>query len=83
MNVNEGYTSAWASHAAPMGGMRDSGSGRRHGREGSADLDRAADRRGAAPGAGGYLPGVSAERYAGVLTAYAGGAPTAAGEALR
>ncbi|HMA46558.1 MAG TPA: succinic semialdehyde dehydrogenase, partial [Frankiaceae bacterium] len=34
VNVNEGYVAAWASHDAPMGGMRDSGVGRRHGREG-------------------------------------------------
>lgn len=34
VNVNEGYAAAWASHGAPMGGMGDSGVGRRHGREG-------------------------------------------------
>jgi succinate-semialdehyde dehydrogenase/glutarate-semialdehyde dehydrogenase len=34
VNVNEGYAAAWASHDAPMGGMKDSGVGRRHGREG-------------------------------------------------
>lgn len=34
VNVNEGYAAAWASHDAPMGGMGDSGVGRRHGREG-------------------------------------------------
>jgi succinate-semialdehyde dehydrogenase/glutarate-semialdehyde dehydrogenase len=34
VNVNEGYAAAWASHDAPMGGMRESGVGRRHGREG-------------------------------------------------
>ena len=34
VNVNEGYAAAWASHDAPMGGMKDSGLGRRHGREG-------------------------------------------------
>jgi succinate-semialdehyde dehydrogenase/glutarate-semialdehyde dehydrogenase len=34
VNVNEGYAAAWGSTAAPMGGMRDSGLGRRHGAEG-------------------------------------------------
>jgi succinate-semialdehyde dehydrogenase/glutarate-semialdehyde dehydrogenase len=34
VNVNDGYAAAWASHDAPMGGMKDSGVGRRHGREG-------------------------------------------------
>jgi succinate-semialdehyde dehydrogenase/glutarate-semialdehyde dehydrogenase len=34
VNVNEGYAPAYASVAAPMGGMRDSGVGRRHGSEG-------------------------------------------------
>ncbi|KGM09114.1 succinic semialdehyde dehydrogenase [Cellulomonas carbonis] len=32
--VNEGYMAAWGSTAAPIGGVKDSGSGRRHGREG-------------------------------------------------
>jgi succinate-semialdehyde dehydrogenase/glutarate-semialdehyde dehydrogenase len=34
VNVNEGYGSAMASHDAPMGGMKQSGVGRRHGVEG-------------------------------------------------
>ncbi|WP_051636863.1 succinic semialdehyde dehydrogenase [Rhodococcus sp. UNC363MFTsu5.1] len=34
VNVNDGYLSAIASLGAPMGGMRTSGTGRRHGREG-------------------------------------------------
>ncbi len=34
VNVNDGYVAAWASIDAPMGGMKDSGLGRRHGREG-------------------------------------------------
>lgn len=36
VNINEGYSATWASHGAPMGGMGDSGVGRRHGREGIA-----------------------------------------------
>ncbi len=31
VNVNEGYTAAWGSVDAPMGGWKDSGLGRRHG----------------------------------------------------
>ncbi|WP_024794961.1 succinic semialdehyde dehydrogenase [Tomitella biformata] len=34
VNVNEAYAAAWASVDAPMGGMGDSGLGRRHGAEG-------------------------------------------------
>ncbi|HEX9080425.1 MAG TPA: succinic semialdehyde dehydrogenase, partial [Desulfuromonadaceae bacterium] len=34
VNINEGYAAAWGSVAAPMGGMKDSGMGRRHGAEG-------------------------------------------------
>lgn len=34
INVNEGYVAAWGSVASPMGGMKQSGIGRRHGREG-------------------------------------------------
>jgi succinate-semialdehyde dehydrogenase / glutarate-semialdehyde dehydrogenase len=34
VNVNEGFISTWGSVDAPMGGMKDSGLGRRHGAEG-------------------------------------------------
>ncbi|GAA2117576.1 succinic semialdehyde dehydrogenase [Actinomadura alba] len=34
VNVNEGYGAAYGSHDAPMGGMKQSGVGRRHGAEG-------------------------------------------------
>jgi succinate-semialdehyde dehydrogenase/glutarate-semialdehyde dehydrogenase len=34
VNVNEGYAAAWASTDAPMGGVKDSGVGRRHGEQG-------------------------------------------------
>jgi succinate-semialdehyde dehydrogenase/glutarate-semialdehyde dehydrogenase len=34
VNVNDGYGATWGSTAAPMGGMKDSGLGRRHGAEG-------------------------------------------------
>ncbi len=34
VNVNEGYAAAWGSHDLPSGGVKASGLGRRHGREG-------------------------------------------------
>ncbi len=34
VNINEGYIAAWGSVDAPMGGMKDSGMGRRHGSDG-------------------------------------------------
>src|SRR3712207_7726216 len=34
VNVNEAFIAAWGSVDAPMGGMKDSGLGRRHGAEG-------------------------------------------------
>ncbi|MEU9835476.1 succinic semialdehyde dehydrogenase [Streptosporangium sp. NPDC048047] len=34
VNINEGYGAAYASYDAPMGGMKSSGLGRRHGAEG-------------------------------------------------
>ena len=35
VNINDGYAAAWGSTAAPMGGMKASGLGRRHGIEAS------------------------------------------------
>ncbi|MGH8871302.1 MAG: succinic semialdehyde dehydrogenase [Acidimicrobiia bacterium] len=34
VTVNDGLVASWGSHQAPMGGMKDSGLGRRHGLEG-------------------------------------------------
>ena len=34
VNINEGFTASWISTDAPMGGFKESGVGRRHGREG-------------------------------------------------
>ena len=34
VNINEAYSAAWGSVDAPMGGRKDSGTGRRHGAEG-------------------------------------------------
>ena len=40
VNVNEGYAAAWASVDAPMGGMKASGLGRRHGADGHPQVHR-------------------------------------------
>ncbi|WP_256461149.1 aldehyde dehydrogenase family protein [Blastococcus sp. PRF04-17] len=69
VNVNEGYAAAWASHDAPMGGMKDSGVGRRHGREGIVkycETQTVAVQRVLPVGP---LPGLPLERYATVMTA--------------
>jgi succinate-semialdehyde dehydrogenase / glutarate-semialdehyde dehydrogenase len=68
VNVNEAYAAAWASVDAPMGGMGDSGLGRRHGREGIwkyTEPQTVAVQR-LVPVAS--LPGLSDERNAQVLT---------------
>jgi len=68
-NVNEAFIAAWASVDAPMGGMKESGLGRRHGREGIrkyTETQTVAVQRGipmAAP------KGVSEELYAKIMTA--------------
>ncbi|MBX6391744.1 MAG: succinate-semialdehyde dehydrogenase (NADP(+)) [Frankia sp.] len=41
VNINEGYASAYGSQGAPMGGMKASGLGRRHGGEGLLKLTEA------------------------------------------
>ena len=69
VNVNEGYAAAWASHDAPMGGMKDSGVGRRHAREGIlkyTETQTVAVQRGMPVGP---MPGMPLERYAKVMTA--------------
>ncbi len=43
VNVNEGYASAYGSFDAPMGGMKNSGLGRRHGLGGAAQVHREPD----------------------------------------
>jgi aldehyde dehydrogenase (NAD+)/succinate-semialdehyde dehydrogenase/glutarate-semialdehyde dehydrogenase len=68
VNINEGYASAYASYDVPMGGMKASGLGRRHGVEG---LLRYTEAKAVASQAGwlGFEPpaGVPYERWAGLL----------------
>jgi succinate-semialdehyde dehydrogenase / glutarate-semialdehyde dehydrogenase len=69
VNVNEAYAAAWASVDAPMGGVGDSGLGRRHGREGIwkyTEEQTIATQRLVPIGAD--LPGLSDERTAQLLT---------------
>ncbi len=69
VNVNDGYAAAWASHDAPMGGMGESGVGRRHGREG---IVKYTETRTVAVQRGlplGPPPGLPLDRYAAVVTA--------------
>lgn len=70
VNVNEAFAASFASIASPMGGMRDSGTGRRQGREGIlrfVDLQTVATQRviGLKP-----LPGMSEEQWAKALVLY-------------
>jgi succinate-semialdehyde dehydrogenase / glutarate-semialdehyde dehydrogenase len=69
VNVNEAYAAAWASVDAPMGGVGDSGLGRRHGRGGIwkyTEEQTIAIQRLIPIGAD--LPGLSDERTAQLLT---------------
>jgi succinate-semialdehyde dehydrogenase/glutarate-semialdehyde dehydrogenase len=69
VNVNEAYAAAWASHDAPMGGMKDSGVGRRHGREGILKYTESQTVAVQRVLPIGPLPGLPVERYAKVMTA--------------
>lgn len=67
VTINEGYSASWASHGAPMGGVKQSGVGRRHGRAGIlkyTEPQTVAEQRlvGIAP-----LPGQSNRAYAKLL----------------
>ena len=68
VNVNEAYGAAWLSTDAPMGGMKDSGLGRRHGAEGIqkyTESQTIAVQRLLPIGA---LPGVGEEPYSRLMT---------------
>ncbi|GAA3151526.1 succinic semialdehyde dehydrogenase [Planomonospora alba] len=69
VNVNEGYGAAFASYDAPMGGMKSSGLGRRHGAEGLLKYTEAQTVAAQATWLGlEPLPGMTYERYAEVVT---------------
>ena len=68
VTINDGFSASFASHDAPMGGMKRSGVGRRHGRTGLlkyTDSQTVAQQRlwGIAP-----LPGQSNEQFAALIT---------------
>ncbi len=68
VTINEGFSASFASHEAPMGGMKKSGVGRRHGSAGLlkyTDAQTVATQRiwGIAP-----LPGQSNEKFASLMT---------------
>jgi succinate-semialdehyde dehydrogenase / glutarate-semialdehyde dehydrogenase len=68
VNVNEAYGATWLSTDAPMGGMKDSGLGRRHGAEGIqkyTESQTVAVQRLLPIGA---LPGVGEETYSRFMT---------------
>ncbi|HHU09464.1 MAG TPA: succinate-semialdehyde dehydrogenase (NADP(+)) [Intrasporangiaceae bacterium] len=68
VNINEGYAAAWASIGAPMGGMKASGVGRRHGREGILKYTEPQNVTAQRIIGFGAPPGVSDELYAEFLT---------------
>lgn len=68
VNVNEGYGASFASVAAPMGGMKDSGIGRRHGADGILRFTEAQTIAAQRVMGLGVPAGSTAERYAGLLT---------------
>jgi succinate-semialdehyde dehydrogenase/glutarate-semialdehyde dehydrogenase len=68
VTINDGFSASFASHDAPMGGMKRSGIGRRHGSQGIlkyTDSQTVAQQRllGIAP-----LPGQSNEQFATLMT---------------
>ncbi|GMA88132.1 hypothetical protein GCM10025868_33820 [Angustibacter aerolatus] len=69
VNVNEAYAATWASVGAPMGGMRASGLGRRHGAEGVHDFTEAQTITTQRLWGFGVPPGMTSEQWARALTA--------------
>ena len=72
VNINEGYAAAWGTLGSPMGGMGDSGLGRRHGEDGLLKYTEAQTI--AVQRALGYGPqfGLSDERWGELLSTAAG-----------
>lgn len=68
VNINEAYATAYATVDAPMGGMKDSGIGRRHGREGITKYTQSQTVAEQRFGAMGRPPGVPSSIYARVMT---------------
>jgi len=68
VNINEGYAAAWASVGAPMGGMKDSGVGRRHGAEGILKYTEGQNVTAQHVIGFGGIPGLSDEAFAKALT---------------
>ncbi|GIL36914.1 succinic semialdehyde dehydrogenase [Phycicoccus sp. DTK01] len=68
VNVNEGYAAAWGSIGSPMGGMKASGLGRRHGREGILKYTEAQNVTVQGLVNVADLPGLRGARYASALT---------------
>ena len=68
VNVNEAYGAAWLSTDAPMGGMKDSGIGRRHGAEGIQKYTESQTIAVQRLLPIGSLPGVGEEHYSRLMT---------------
>ncbi len=68
VNINDGYAAAWGSVGAPMGGMKESGVGRRHGAEGILKYTEAQNVTAQHLLGFGGIPGLSDEAFASVLT---------------
>jgi len=68
VNINEGYAAAWGSVGSPMGGMKDSGVGRRHGAEGILKYTEAQNVTAQHLIGFGGIPGLSDEAFAKALT---------------
>jgi succinate-semialdehyde dehydrogenase/glutarate-semialdehyde dehydrogenase len=68
VNVNEAYAAAWASVDAPMGGMKESGVGRRHGEHGIVKYTESQTIATERVLPVGVPPWIRADRYARVMT---------------
>ncbi|NHA70152.1 succinic semialdehyde dehydrogenase [Phycicoccus flavus] len=68
VGVNDGYAAAWGSVASPMGGMKASGVGRRHGREGLLKYTESQNVTVQRLVGVGEAPGLGGEAYARTLT---------------